>query len=365
MNLFKNSTVFLTVLPLLSCSTFTNDTGDDEPEDMAEGICVENGKLVDASGEEFIPFGLNDVHVWRDEQHSLNALDNEIKITNANTVRLVTAGKSWHWNNQSSTASQKQNLVLRSIDARLVPMIEIHNGTCVSEFDLPPIDEDGEQRGEMGLKQIVDEWLEEGNLQTLRIFEDKLMLNIANEWGENYEVYLEGYKYAITKLREAGVNNVLVMDAGGNCGQNPNSLLEYGDQLFDHDPLNNIVLSIHLYGFWRTDDQQFTDWKPPFSVEEIFPKLATLKAPVIVGEYGWDPVNGSVNFNPEIMMKISKELGFGWYFWAWSGNSEYHRVVHTQDYTYNDPEDLTNAGQVLVNDPEVGFKHTAKPVADF
>lgn len=192
MNLFKNSTVFLTVLPLLSCSTFTNDTGDDEPEDMAEGICVENGKLVDASGEEFIPFGLNDVHVWRDEQHSLNALDNEIKITNANTVRLVTAGKSWHWNNQSSTASQKQNLVLRSIDARLVPMIEIHNGTCVSEFDLPPIDEDGEQRGEMGLKQIVDEWLEEGNLQTLRIFEDKLMLNIANEWGENYEVYLEG-----------------------------------------------------------------------------------------------------------------------------------------------------------------------------
>jgi len=357
--------VFLSGLILLACSTSTNGTQENGPNGHLEGIRVENGILVDSEGHEFIPYGVNSVHVWRDGDHSVNALRNEISKTGANTVRLVTAGKSWHWNNQSRTASQKRQLVRDAIDAGLVPMLEMHDGTCVSEFDLPPFDEDGEPNNEMGLKQIVEEWLEPENLQTLRTFEDKLMLNIANEWGENDEVFLEGYKYAITELRDAGVNNVLVIDAGGNCGQNPHSLLEYGDTLFEHDPLNNVVLSIHLYGFWRTDDQQFTDWTPPFSVEEIFPQLAELKAPVIVGEYGWDPENGAVNFNPEIMMQISKDLGFGWYFWAWSDGEEYHNVVNTHDYTYNGPEDLTPAGQVLVNDPELGFKHIARQAAGF
>ncbi|TVQ03202.1 MAG: hypothetical protein EA359_10170 [Balneolaceae bacterium] len=352
------------VLMLSNCSSGT-DSEPEEDENGTAGITVENGVLVDADGDLFIPYGVNSVHVWRDGEHSVNALRNEINKTGANTVRLVTAGKSWHWNNQSSTASQKRQLVRDAIDAGLVPMIEMHDGTCVTEFDLLPFDEDGEPNNRMGLKQIVEEWLEPENLQTLRIFEDKLLLNIANEWGDNDEVFFEGYKYAITELREAGVNNVLVIDAGGNCGQNPLSLLEYGDALFEHDPLNNVVLSIHLYGFWRTNDQQFTDWTPPFSVEEIFPQLANLKAPVIVGEYGWDPVEGAVNFNPEIMMQISKDLGFGWYFWAWSDGEEYHNVVNTYDYTYNGPEDLTPAGQVLVNDPELGFKHIARPAAGF
>lgn len=357
--------VFLSGLILLACSTSTNGTQENGPNGHLEGIRVENGILVDAAGEEFIPYGVNSVHVWRDGEHSVNALRNEINKAGANTVRLVTAGKSWHWNNQSRTAAQKRQLLRDAIDAGLVPMLEMHDGTCVSEFDLPPFDEDGEPNNRMGLKQIVEEWLEPDNLQTFRIFEDKLILNIANEWGEHDEVFLEGYKYAITELRNAGVNNVLVIDAGGNCGQNPHSLLEYGDTLFEHDPLNNVVLSIHLYGFWRTDDQQFTDWTPPFSVEEIFPQLAELKAPVIVGEYGWDPEEGAINFNPEMMMQISKDLGFGWYFWAWSDGEEYHNVVNTDDYTYDGPEDLTPAGQVLVNDTELGFKQIARPAAGF
>lgn len=361
------SVCFCSVLFLQACtSSADSDLNGGNGNGGLEGLIrVENGKLVDGDGGEFIPYGVNSIHVWRDAQHSLNALENEISKTEANSVRIVSAGKSWHWNNQSITANQKRNLVQAAINAGLVPMLEMHDGTCVTQCNMPPVGEDGEPNNRMGLRQIVDEWLEPENLQTLSLFEDKLLLNIANEWGDNNEEFFICYKDAITRLRDAGVKNVLVIDAGGNCGQNPNSLLQYGDDLFEHDPLQNLVLSIHLYGFWRTNDRQFTDWTPPFSVEVIFPQLADLKAPVLVGEFGWDPDQGHVNFNPKRMLEISKELGMGWYFWAWSDGEEYHNVVNTSDYTFNGPGDLTPAGEILVNDPDIGFKHIARPAAGF
>jgi len=301
-----------------------------------------------------------------DEAHSLNALKNAIQKSRANAVRLVTAGRSWHWNQQSATPAQKEMLVETALEASLVPMIEMHDGTCVKVCDLPPIDENGEQRGEMGLKQIVDEWLEPANRRMLQEHEDVLLLNIANEWGDNNEAYLSCYKDAITRLREADINNVLVIDAGGNCGQNPNSLLKYGDELFAHDPLNKLVLSIHLYGFWRTDDKSFSDWTPPFSVEEVFPQLADLDAPVIIGEYGWYRNDSERSFNPRKLMEVSKAHGIGWYFWAWAdGSEDLHSIVSSDDYSYDGPDDLSEAGATILLDPEVGFEALAEPPTGF
>ncbi len=323
-------------------------------------IRVEDGKLLDRSGKEFIPYGVNSVHIWLDEQNSLQALDSEIAKTGANTVRLVTSGASWTWNNQSQLTAQKRKLVEKALAAGLLPMIEMHDGTCLEDCDFPA------QDGKMGLKQIVDEWLQADNLQMLKDFEDQLLLNIANEWGGDDESYLNCYKDAITRLRDAGVNNVLVIDAGG-CGQNANTLLDYGNELFRHDPQHNLVLSIHLYGLWRTEDKTFADWTPPFLVEEIIPQLAALEAPVIVGEFGWTGEGSAVNYDPKILMETCHREGIGWYFWAWSDGQAkpFYSIVKSNDLTFEDNQDLTEAGSFVVNDPELGFKKLAELAEGF
>ncbi len=356
--------IYLAILScLLACKSAGIPLQSDPSGEAAEkglNIRVADGKLVTGSGKEFIPYGVNNVHVWLDEQQSLQALETEIAKSGANTVRLVTSGASWTWNNQSRRTDQKRRLVEKALAAGLVPMIEMHDGTCLEACDYPAND------GKMGLKQIVDEWLQADNLQMLKDFEGQLLLNIANEWGGEDESYLNCYMDAITRLRDAGVNNVLVIDAGG-CGQNANTLLNYGNELFRHDPLHNLVLSIHLYGLWRTDNKSFSGWTPPFSVEEVIPQLAALEAPVVVGEFGWTGEGSAVNYDPRILMQTCLREGIGWYFWAWNDGEAkpFYSIVKSDDRISPENVVLTEAGEFIVRDPELGFKVVAVPAAGF
>ena len=311
--------------------------------------------MVDSEGKMFVPNGFNSVHVWLDEARSVNAMQNELPKSGANTVRIVASGSSWTWNQQSNTPSKRRKLVEAAIEGKLVPMLEFHDGTCLEKCDLPATD------GKIGLKQIVDEWLEPANLQLLKDYEGQLMVNIANEWGPEDSEFLDCYKSAITRLRSAGVKNVLVIDAGG-CGQSANSLLEFGDELFDHDPLGNLVLSIHLYGIWRTNDKTFSEWTPPYDIETFIPKLANLKAPVIVGEIGWEGEGSSINYDPKKALQIFHENQIGWLFWAWYDGDDkpFFNVTNNTSYRFNDDSELTEAGRFIIHDPKLGLKVLAK-----
>lgn len=329
------------------------------------GFYVADGKIFDKNDIEFIPYGVNSVHVWLNEKDSRNALENEIRKSSANIVRIVTAGESWTWNSQSNTPAKKKELVQLAINAGLVPMIELHDGTCLHEIDKPAAD------GKMGLKQIVDHWLLPDNVEMLKQFEDYLMLNIANEWGPDFasntkQDFLDGYKQAITRLRQAGVNNLLVIDAGG-CGQDPYSLINYADLLLQHDPQRNTAFAIHLYGLWRTRDRTFTSWTPPFVVEELIPKLAALDAPVMIGEFGWTGTGTSVNFNPQILLQTAHAEKLGWLFWAWQSNANEiaYNLTSRTDLTFNKFTDLTEAGTFVVNDPDLGFRALSKRASMF
>lgn len=329
------------------------------------GLKVKDGNIVDKDGVPWIPYGVNSVHVWLNEANSLNALSVEIPKSKANIVRLVTSGSSWTWNNQSMTAAQKRNLIQKAVAAGLVPMMEMHDATCVTECSKPAAD------GKMGIKEIVDEWLAPAMLQVLKDYEGKMIINIANEWGDNTVDWFNCYKTAIKRFRDAGIRTLICIDAGGNCGQNPESLLTWGDALFDSDPEKNIMLSIHLYGYWRTADRTYLSWTPPNSVEEVIPRLAALKTPVVVGEFGWDKSginqNADVNYNPRILMQTCKANGMGWIFWGWYDgvDKSFYNTVNTVSYQYNSDADLSNAGVFLVNDPMLGFKTLSKKPAGF
>jgi mannan endo-1,4-beta-mannosidase len=314
-------------------------------------IRVAGNKIISANGREFIPVGFNSVHVWLDEDASRRGLATEIPRTRANTVRLVTAGESWTWNSQSRTPAKKRELVELALKAGLTPILELHDGTCLDDYDRPPAD------GKMGLKQIVDHWLLPENVALFKQYPDRLWLNIANEWGPaNNPAWRDGYVKSIARLRQAGITNLLVIDAGG-CGQDADSLLKWGNAVAESDPLKRVVLSIHLYGRWATHDKPFDpSWQ--FKVEGTLPKLKALRAPVMIGEFGWDAPPGSNpgGFNPKILLKLAKDLKIGWLFWAWHSNGGETSLNAVSDPgTYN----LTEIGKVLVDDPEVGLKALA------
>ena len=329
------------------------------------GFFVKNGKIYDHNGIAFTPYGVNNVHVWLDEANSKNALKLELKKARMNTVRLVTAGESWTWNNQSATPAQKKELVKLAVEAHLIPILELHDGTCLNECDKAAAD------GKMGLKQIVDHWLLPDNVAMLKEYEQYLWLNIANEWGPDADNdqavdYLNCYKESITRLREAGIKNLLVIDAGG-CGQDPRTLLNYTDQLLEHDPQHNIVASIHLYGLWRSKNRTFTGWTPPYVVEDVIPQLAAMETPVFVGEFGWTDTGTSVNYDPKILVQTCKASDIGWLFWAWHSNDTepFFNISTRSDLKYFSSNDLSAAGKYLVDDPEFGFKSVAIPASMF
>jgi mannan endo-1,4-beta-mannosidase len=361
---YLHNTFFVFALFLGACvsenlETQVIDPGPDLPEKV-QGIRVKDGKLIDAAGEQFIPYGFNSVHVWLNEDAAREALKTSIPASGANTVRMVTSGQSWIWNNQSRSAAQKRELVELAISAGLVPMLEMHDGTCLNECDFPA------KEGKMGIEQIVDEWLQPENRKLMEDYEGELLVNIANEWGPEDSVYLECYKRAITRFRRAGVRNVLVIDAG-RCGQGANTLLQFGDALYEHDSLKNIVLSIHLYGLWRTADREFSDWTPPYLVEEVIPQLAALKAPVVIGELGWKGEGSAINYNPEKLLEVARQHEIGWLFWAWYDGEEkpFYNTISTDDYSLSSDEDLSEAGSFLVNDTDYGLRNIAKKPAGF
>jgi hypothetical protein len=311
------------------------------------GFHIEGNRIFRNTGAEFIPVGFNSVHIWLDEAAARHGLEHELAKTGANFVRLVTAGEAWTWNHQSETPAKKRELVELALKAGLIPMLELHDATCVLAYDRPV----GE--GKAGLKQVVDHWLLPENVATLKQYEDRLWLNIANEWGPSDDpAWAEGYKQSIQRLRAAGIRNMLVIDAGG-CGQDPKTLLKWGDAVAAADPLKKVVLSIHLYKFWSSAGKSF-DPARQYRLETYLPKLKALKTPVIIGEFG---SNGpDVGYDYHVLVQTANKLNMGWLFWAW-----YDGAGHPPFNAVSNPgtSHLTPVGEFLVNDPGLGLRALA------
>ena len=97
------------------------------------------------------------------------------------------------------------------------------------------------------LNAVVDRWLDPANVQWLKQDEKYIILDIANEWGPVDYLWAQGYESAIARLRTAGINCLLMVDAGG-YGQSIDDILTWWQQILGSDPQNNVVFDIHMYG---------------------------------------------------------------------------------------------------------------------
>ncbi|WP_331449756.1 cellulase family glycosylhydrolase [Streptomyces prasinus] len=298
------------LLPLLSVGT---------PAHAAPtGFHVENGRLLEASGNDFVMRGVNHAHTWYADRIGSLA---HIKAKGANTVRVVlSSGDRWTANDAADVA----NVVAQCKQNRLICVLEVHDTTGY-----------GEQSGAVSLSRAADYWI--GVRSALTGQEDHVIVNIGNEPHGNtgYANWTAATKAAIQKLRNAGFDHTLMVDAP-NWGQDwAFTMRDNAASVFAADPDANTVFSIHMYGVFDTAAE----------VSDYLGRFVSARLPIVVGEFGHDHSDG--NPDEDAILAVTQQLGLGYLGWSWSGNGG--GVEYLDMVTNFDPARLTSWGQRLFN----------------
>jgi mannan endo-1,4-beta-mannosidase len=296
----------------------------------AVGLRVQNGKLFESNGNEFVMRGVNHAHTWYPGETSSFA---NIKATGANTVRVVLSnGTRWTRNSGSDVS----NVISLCKTNKLICVLEVHDTTGY-----------GEQSGAATLAQAADYWLSADIKSALAGQENYVILNIGNEphGNQGYQNWTTDTSQAIARLRAGGYQHVIMVDAP-NWGQDWSfTMRDNAAQVYAADPTGNTMFSIHMYGVFDTAAE----------VSAYLNSFVSRKLPVLVGEFGYDHSDG--NPDEDAIFATTQSLGLGYLTWSWSGNGggvEYLDMVQS----FN-PSSLTSWGQRAVNGAN-GIKATSR-----
>lgn len=291
----------------------------------ASGFYVSGTKLVDSTGKTFIMRGVNHAHNWYKDQ--LSTAIPAIAKTGANTVRIVLSdGKKWSLDDINTV----KNIISLCEQNKLIAILEVHDATGSDSLT--------------DLDHAVNYWI--SIKDALIGKEDRVIINIANEWYGTWDGagWANGYKQAIPKLRNAGLNHTLIVDSAG-WGQYPASIMNYGTEVLNADPQKNTMFSIHMYEYAGGNAATVKS-----NIDGVLNKNLAL----LIGEFGGQHTNGDVD--EATIMSYSNEKGVGWLAWSWKGNSS--------DLAYLDMANdwggtsLTSFGNTVVNG-SYGIKATS------
>ncbi|GAB2851863.1 cellulase family glycosylhydrolase [Streptomyces deserti] len=278
------------------------------------GFRIENGRLLEASGNDFVMRGVNHAHTWYPDRISSLA---HIKAKGANTVRVVlSSGDRWTRNDTADVA----NVVAQCKRNRLICVLEVHDTTGY-----------GEQSGAVTLSRAADYWISVQSALTGQ--EDYVIVNIGNEpYGNTgYANWTADTKAAIQKLRTAGFDHTIMVDAP-NWGQDwAFTMRDNAASVFAADPDANTIFSIHMYGVFDTAAE----------VSDYLNRFVAAELPIVVGEFGHDHSDG--NPDEDTILAVTRQLGLGYLGWSWSGNGG--GVEYLDMVTNFDPNRLTSWGR--------------------
>lgn len=216
---------------------------------------------------------------------------------------------------------------------------------------------------------MVARWVRDA--KTFQTQEKNIVLNIANEWGSDENAWRDAYIAAIPRIREAGWNGMIMVDAP-MCGQNALALARQGAAILAADPQKNVVFSVHIYGyFYDSVGGVPLAWNGQMDLLPTMNALRDAKIAVVVGEFGPGKNIGPspTNVKPERIVALAEERGFGWLTWSyddWDGaneSSSENWFGHIkQGGTYQSDADLTAWGRTAKS---LWLKYEAKPASTF
>ncbi len=298
----------------------------------ATGLHISDGRLVEGDGNDFIMRGVNHAHTWYTGQTQSFA---DIKAYGANTVRVVLSdGYRWTEN----TASDVADVISLCKVNRMICVLEDHDTTGY-----------GEDSAAGTLDRAADYWIKLKSV--LAGQEDYVVINIGNEpWGNtNPEGWTDPTISAIQKLRAAGLQHTIMVDAP-NWGQDWQGVMKANAQtVYDADTTGNLIFSIHMYSVFDTA-AEITDYLNAF---------VDAKLPIVIGEFG-GPADQYGDPDEDTMMSTAQDLGIGYIAWSWSGNSD-PILDLVRDF---DPDQLSSWGQRIFNGAN-GIAQTSREATIF
>ena len=276
---------------------------------QSPGFSVQGRHLYDPCGERVVLRGVNKMITWMDRDGTSFA---EIAETGANVVRIVMVS--------SDNGSDLDQWAAACLSHGMIPMVENHSAT-------------GDWNG---LGGVVDWWCQSNIVEAIQKHEQHLLLNIANECGQDVaeQDFRNEYAAAVKKMREAGIHVPLIIDASG-YGQDIDMLQAAGPYLISQDPDTNLLFSIHMWwpSEWRGDtvDQLVID-----ELQES----VDMELPLIVGEFAHKAVNCTPDIPYTTIMTECQKHDIGWLAWSWGpGNGDCAEMDMTPDGTFTSLDD--------------------------
>ncbi|MFC7545879.1 cellulase family glycosylhydrolase [Plantactinospora sp. GCM10030261] len=304
-----------------------------QPANAAAGFTVRDGVLLDANGTPFVMRGVNHAHTWYPQQTGSFA---DIKSLGANAVRVVlSSGDRWTRND----AADVTNVINLCKNNRLICVLEVHDTTGY-----------GEQSGAITLDRAVDYWTSIAS--ALAGQERYVIINIGNEpyGNQNYGSWAADTTRAISRLRAAGFDHTIMVDAP-NWGQDwSNTMRDNAASVFTSDPDRNTVFSIHMYGVYDTAAE----------ISDYLGRFRSAKLPIVVGEFGHNHSDG--NPDEDTILSYAQANNIGYLGWSWSGNGG--GVEYLDMVTGFDKNQLTSWGQRIFNGAN-GIRQTAREATVF
>ncbi|MFB7101492.1 cellulase family glycosylhydrolase, partial [Streptomyces hydrogenans] len=297
------------------------------------GIHVSNGRVHEANGNEFVMRGVNHAHAWYPGETDAIV---DIAAKGANTVRVVlSSGDRW----TETSASDVSSIIDDCKANKVICVLEVHDTTGY-----------GEDGAAATLDQAADYWV--GVKSALQGQEDYVVVNIGNEpfGNSGYTAWTGATKSAIGRLRNAGIENALMVDAP-NWGQDwSHTMRDNAASVFAADPRRNTIFSIHMYGVYDTAAE----------VQDYLNHFVNNGLPVVVGEFGDNHSDGNPDENA--IMATARSLRVGYLGWSWSGNGSGVEYLDMVDGF--DPGALTAWGDRLFNGAD-GISATSKRATVF
>lgn len=299
---------------------------------LGEGFTVDGTRLLDANGEPFIMRGVNHPHCWYlgKDDVALPA----IAATGCNTVRIV-CGSGQQYPRDS--VDRLNRVIDRCKELGMIVVLEVHDVTGSNNAS--------------DLIKTCEYWISVKD--ALIGNEAYVILNVANEWMGRWDSasWCAAYRLVIPRLREAGIRNTIMVDAGG-WGQHAASISDRGADVLAADPLGNTVFSVHMYG---------TAGKDAATIERAITGAQDKGLCIIVGEFGHTHSDGDVD--EQHILRYCVENGVGYLGWSWKGNSggvEYLDIALEWDGSRLSPD----WGEVLING-EYGIRRNSVPCTVF
>jgi len=323
--------------------------------------------LYDSSGQKIILRGVNLplLDDWSFPQTSPTGKLDELAKSGANSVRIQWYVDYGQANRPAYTVQDLDNFLAATTAKGIIPILTLFDATF----------------RDIGLLNsvLIPWWTSAPVVAVLKKYEQHLIINLGNEVGlyrfagetpQALDTFKNAYKTAITSIRQQGLDLPIMIDApdGGSTLGIFNTI---GQELINHDPDRNIILSAHAY------------WAGYNGVPQIQPAISA-NLPIFFGEvansqdefingvtqYGYYDLDGSNERNPPLngstyiyqaLLTSIKQSEVGWAAWSWWKDLDVRRQLTTSGNFAN----LTPYGNDIINNPNYGLKATAQPSTIF